>query len=79
MLISQNTLADLKGEKENIICTTDDVRGDFLGPPHGTTPAAVIANKMKLRPFKSSEYINEHLSLENILADCQHVMNHCRS
>ena len=24
----------------------DDVRGDFLGPPHGTTPAAVIANKM---------------------------------
>ena len=25
----------------------DDVRGDFLGPPHGTTPAAVIANKNK--------------------------------
>ena len=23
----------------------NDVRGDFLGPPHGTTPAAVIANK----------------------------------
>ena len=23
----------------------DDVRVDFLGPPHGTTPAAVIANK----------------------------------
>ena len=23
----------------------DDVRGDFIGPPHGTTPAAVIANK----------------------------------
>ena len=22
-----------------------DVRGDLLGPPHGTTPAAVIANK----------------------------------
>ena len=22
----------------------DDVRGDFLGPPHDTTPAAVIAN-----------------------------------
>ena len=31
----------------------DDVRGDFLGPPHGTTPAAVIANK------NQSEYINE--------------------
>ena len=24
----------------------DDVRGDFLGPPHGTTPAAVIANEI---------------------------------
>ena len=23
-----------------------DVQGDFLGPPHGTTPAAVIANKI---------------------------------
>ena len=32
----------------------DDVRGDFLGPPHGTTPAAVIANK-------SSEHINEKM------------------
>ena len=37
----------------------DDVRGDFLGPPHGTTPAAVIANKIKLRSFKSSEHIFE--------------------
>ena len=25
----------------------DDVRGDFLGPSHGTTPAAVMANKNK--------------------------------
>ena len=25
----------------------DDVWGDFLGPPHGTTPAAAIANKNK--------------------------------
>ena len=25
----------------------DDVRGDFLEPPHGTTPAAVIENKNK--------------------------------
>ena len=23
----------------------NDVQGDFLGPQHGTTPAAVIANK----------------------------------
>ena len=34
-----------KDQKKNIICTMDDVRGDFLGPPHGTTPAAVIATK----------------------------------
>ena len=54
-LISQNILADFlrisslisKDQKENITCTMDDVRGDFLGPPHGTTPAAVIANKIK--------------------------------
>ena len=45
-LISQNTHADLKGPKENIICTMDDVRGDFVGPPHGTTPAAVIGNEI---------------------------------
>ena len=25
----------------------DDVRGDFLGLPHGTTSAAVIANIIK--------------------------------
>ena len=41
-----NTLTDPKGPKENIICTTDDVRGDFLEPPHSTTPAAEITNKI---------------------------------
>ena len=30
---------------KNIICAMDDVREDFLRPPRGTTPAAVIANK----------------------------------
>ena len=31
----------------------DDERGVFLGPRHGTTPAAVIANKNKgLIPWK---------------------------
>ena len=30
-----------------IICIMDDVRGDFLGPPHDTTPAAVTTNKNK--------------------------------
>ena len=37
----------------------DDVRVDILGPPHGTKPAAVIANEIKLRSFKSREHINE--------------------
>ena len=37
-----------KDQKENIICTIAVVRGDFLGPPHGTTVAAVIANKILL-------------------------------
>ena len=26
----------------------DDAREDFLGPPHGTKPAAEIANKNKI-------------------------------
>ena len=46
-LISQDIFADLKGPKENIICTMVHIRGDFLGLPHGTTPAAVIAKKIK--------------------------------
>ena len=29
----------------------DDVWGDILGPPHGTTPAAVIAKKCKFEIF----------------------------
>ena len=45
LLISQNILADLKGPKKNITCTMNDVWGDLLGAPHGTTAAAVIANK----------------------------------
>ena len=37
----------------------DDVRGDILGPPLDTTPAAIIANKIKLRSFKSRQRIKE--------------------
>ena len=37
-----------------------DVRGDVLRPPHGTTPAAVKANKIqKLSSFKSNEDIHK--------------------
>ena len=34
----------------------DDVRGDFLGPPHGTTPAAVIANKKLLDLLEAGKH-----------------------
>ena len=40
-------------QKENSICTMDNVRGDFIGPPHGTTPAAVIGNKNKTDPLRA--------------------------
>ena len=34
----------------------DDVRGDLFGIPHGTTPAAVLANKnIKVNSFESNE------------------------
>ena len=36
-----------KDQKKNINCTMVDVRGDVLRPPHGTTPAAVKANKIQ--------------------------------
>ena len=37
-----------------------DVRGDVLRPPHGTTPAAVKANKNhKMSSFKSNENIHK--------------------
>ena len=37
----------------------DDVGGRFLGLPHGTTPAAVTTNKIKMCSFKSSENIQK--------------------
>ena len=38
----------------------DDVRGRFLGLPHGTTSAAVTTNKnIKMSSFKSSENIQK--------------------
>ena len=46
VLNNMNIFTDLKDLNKNIICTMDDVRGDFLGPSHDTTPAAVIANKI---------------------------------
>ena len=43
----------------------DDVRGRFLGLPHGTTPAAVTTNKnIKMSSFKSSENIQKKERLE---------------
>ena len=47
VLNTLNAFTDLKEPKEYyIICTMDDVRGDFLGPPLDTTPAAVIVNEL---------------------------------
>ena len=38
----------------------DDVRGRFLGLPHGTTPATVTTNtNIKMSSFKSSENIQK--------------------
>ena len=38
----------------------DDVRGSFLGLPHGTTPAAVTTNKnIKMSSSKGSENIQK--------------------
>ena len=45
---------------QRTVCTMDDVRGDFLGPPHGRTPAAVIAIKLKVSSFKGSDDIYEN-------------------
>ena len=39
----------------------DDVREDFLGPPHGTTPAAVIANKIKQNPLRAVRAVSKNL------------------
>ena len=36
----------------------DDVRKDFLGPPHGTIPAAVIANKNNCQTLWKQKNIN---------------------
>ena len=39
----------------------DDVRGLFLGMPHGTTPAAVTTNKnIIMSSFKSSRDIQKN-------------------
>ena len=55
MLKSQNIPIYLEGPKVNINCTMDDVRGFFLGPPHDTTPAAVIANVIiKVSSFENN-------------------------
>ena len=43
------------------VCSSDYgcCRERFVGPPHSTTPAAVIANENKTEIHKSREHINE--------------------
>ena len=56
LLNSQNIPLISKEQKKNIISTMDDVRGDFLGPPHGTTSAVEITNKnINISYFESSD------------------------
>ena len=44
---------------KNIICTMDDVRGYFSGPPHGTTPAASYrCGIIKIMEAKLFSYLN---------------------
>ena len=42
--ISQNIVTDLKRSKEKY-CPVDDVQGDFLRQPHGTTPGAITVRE----------------------------------
>ena len=59
-LISQNISTDLKGSKLKYKLHFGWCTGRFLGLPHGTTPAAVTANKtIKMSSFKSSENIQK--------------------
>ena len=51
---SQNIPIDFKGPN----FTMGGVQGDFLGPSHSTTPAAVITNKtINIGSFESSDKI----------------------
>ena len=57
----------LKGPKEKLNCTMDDVPGYFLGPPHSTMPAAFTASKnIKVSSIKSSGNIQK----KEVRPDC---------
>ena len=56
----------------------DDVRGDFLGSPHGTPPAAVIADKIIVRfLFFFSVYKNHYtIQKDRIKLKCDVTVYH---
>ena len=56
----------------------DDVRGRFLGLPHGITPAAVTTNKkLKKSSFKSSENIQKkEIGPDRSVSDNQSSSSH---
>ena len=58
----------------------DDVRGDFLGPPHGTTPAAVVENKNKGSSLSSFNSKTNMLCLWNVLTgySCMYQWAHVK-
>ena len=45
----------------------DDVRGDFLGPPHGTTPAAVGKTLEKNERKNENREIRKYLMFDGCL------------
>ena len=51
----------------------DDVRGHFLGPPHGTSPAATVANKdIEICLFQS----NGHTHRQSVCHIAQYKPQH---
>ena len=60
-----------KDQKENIICTMNDVRGDFLGSPHGTTPAALFGcQDIRKSPKKMETRLNMVIDVDYIIWCC---------
>ena len=55
----------------------DDVWGDFLGSPNGTTPAAVITNQSKkVRSFKSKENTHKNEDGPDCTKECDSEIPH---
>ena len=54
----------------------DDVRGNFLRPPHGTTPATAEKHKSKKELPLETKKTQNHENRRLCLIECLHI-NHC--